>query len=193
MTFAEKLKDIRKRFGLSQEQLAEILNVSRQAITKWENDNGFPDISNLQELSKVFGVSVDYLLDGNSNLPLLYMKKVLDKEKYKNKLSSYYQILKEYYPAPWEIYVLSQTKNMNKLEGVLDLFTGGDYYLIKQVSDLSTYYLLKKDKMKLLVNIKDWVLEARELPCDINEKKFVYDNNKFTNCGILKEKKVDEK
>ena len=40
MTFGQKLKEIRKRFGLSQEQLAEIMNVSRQAITKWENDSG---------------------------------------------------------------------------------------------------------------------------------------------------------
>ena len=49
MTLGQKLKEIRKRFGLSQEQLAEIMNVSRQAITKWENDSGIPDISNLQE------------------------------------------------------------------------------------------------------------------------------------------------
>lgn len=46
-----------------EEQLGEILNVSRQAITKWEIDLGLPDISNLQELSKVFGVTVDYLLE----------------------------------------------------------------------------------------------------------------------------------
>ena len=48
MTLGQKLKDIRKRFGLSQESLAEIMNVSRQAITKWERDEGLPDVSNLQ-------------------------------------------------------------------------------------------------------------------------------------------------
>ena len=63
MTLGQKLKEIRKRFGLSQEQLAEIMNVSRQAITKWESDLGLPDVSNLQELSKVFGITVDYLLN----------------------------------------------------------------------------------------------------------------------------------
>ena len=51
MTLGQKLKEIRKRFGLSQGQLAEIMNVSRQAITKWENDAGIPDTSNLLELS----------------------------------------------------------------------------------------------------------------------------------------------
>ena len=84
MTLGQKLKRIRSKFGLSQEQLAEIMNVSRQAITKWENDNGLPDVSNLKELSKVFGLTVDYLLDDNNGLPALSMKKELDKNKYKN-------------------------------------------------------------------------------------------------------------
>lgn len=48
MTFGQKLKEIRKKFGLSQEQLASTISVSRQAITKWERDDGLPDISNLR-------------------------------------------------------------------------------------------------------------------------------------------------
>ena len=71
MSLGEKLKEVRKRFGLSQEALASILNVSRQAVTKWENDDGMPDISNLQELSKVFGLTVDYLVNNDDNLPAL--------------------------------------------------------------------------------------------------------------------------
>ena len=63
MMLGEKIKSIRKSFGFTQEELAEKLNVSRQAITKWENDNGLPDVTNLQELSKVFGLTVDYLLN----------------------------------------------------------------------------------------------------------------------------------
>lgn len=98
MTLGEKLKDIRKRFGLSQEKLANMLNVSRQAITKWENDTGIPDISNLQEISKVFGITVDYLLNNQNRLPALSMKKELDKGKYKNKIFSYAEILNKYYP-----------------------------------------------------------------------------------------------
>lgn len=47
MTFAEKLKNIRKQAGMSQEQLAEKLSVSRQAVTKWETDAGIPDIENM--------------------------------------------------------------------------------------------------------------------------------------------------
>lgn len=66
MTLGQKLRKIRSKFGLSQEQLAEVINVSRQAITKWENDGGLPDVSNLQEISEVFGVTVDYLLNDDS-------------------------------------------------------------------------------------------------------------------------------
>lgn len=51
MTLGQKIRNLRKDMDLSQELLGEILNVSRQAITKWETDAGVPDVSNLQELS----------------------------------------------------------------------------------------------------------------------------------------------
>ena len=186
MTLGEKLKEIRKRFGLSQEQLAEIMSVSRQAITKWENDGGLPDVSNLQELSKVFGITVDYLLNVETGLPALQLRKVLDRDKYKNKISSYSTILKEYYAEPYEIYCLVRRKRMTILEWILDLFTFTVHEKIDSISDLSPYYLIKKDNLKLLVNIKDWVLEVIELPSNTNDKKFSYGGNKFINCGKLK-------
>lgn len=180
MTLGEKLKEIRKRFGLSQEQLAEIMNVSRQAITKWENDGGLPDVSNLQELSKVFGITVDYLLNNENELPTLSMKKELDKEKYKNKISSYAEILKEYYPEPCEIYFLIREKKMSKLESTFDFFIGaGTVELADALNDMSPYYLVVKSNLKMLVNIKDWILEVHELPTDTNTKKFEYGKNKF--------------
>ena len=188
MTLGEKIKEIRKKFGLSQEELASIMNVSRQAITKWESDGGLPDISNLQELSKVFGITIDYLLDNNNDLPLMIMKKQINKEKYKNKISSYSEILKENYPSSWEIYVLSKNPKMNKIELILNLLTGGDYYLIKDIKDISPYYLVTKNNLKLLVNIKDWTLEVNELPSKTNIKKFTLGQNKFINCGKLKQK-----
>lgn len=62
MTFAEKLKNIRKHAGMSQEQLAEKIGVSRQAITKWETGAGIPDIENIMAISNLFFVSIDELL-----------------------------------------------------------------------------------------------------------------------------------
>ena len=187
MTLGQKLKEIRKRFGLSQEQLAEIMNVSRQAITKWENDGGLPDVSNLQELSKVFGITVDYLLNDENGLPALSMRKELNKEKYKNKLTMYSEVLKEYYNEPYEIYNLTRTKRMNVVEQIIDLFVDIMPITLADItSDASPYYLVKKDNLKLLVNIKKYVLEVIELPSNTNDKKFVYGQNKFTNNGKIK-------
>lgn len=62
MTFAEKLRSIRKQAGMSQEQLAEKLGVSRQAVTKWETDAGIPDIENIMAISALFDISIDELL-----------------------------------------------------------------------------------------------------------------------------------
>ncbi|MCL1809655.1 MAG: helix-turn-helix domain-containing protein [Clostridiales bacterium] len=62
MNFAEKLKTLRKQYKFSQEQLAEKLNVSRQAITKWETDGGLPDIDNLMAIAALFSLSMDDLL-----------------------------------------------------------------------------------------------------------------------------------
>lgn len=59
---SEKLYQLRKKSGLSQEQLAEQINVSRQAISKWESGSAFPESEKLIIISKYFGVSVDYLL-----------------------------------------------------------------------------------------------------------------------------------
>lgn len=68
MTFAEKLKFIRKRAGMSQEQLAEKLSVSRQAVTKWETDAGIPDIENMMAISALFDISIDELLSGEKEI-----------------------------------------------------------------------------------------------------------------------------
>lgn len=68
MALPEKLYALRKKSGLSQEQLAEALNVSRQAISKWEGGSAMPESDKLLALSNYFGVSLDYLLkDGAPN------------------------------------------------------------------------------------------------------------------------------
>ena len=62
MTFNEKLLSLRRKAGLSQEELAEKLDVSRQAVSRWEMGETMPDAQNLLLLSDIFGVTVDYLL-----------------------------------------------------------------------------------------------------------------------------------
>ena len=62
MSFAENLKQLRKDKQLSQEELAEILDVSRQAISKWEQGIGYPEVEKLLLLSSKLNVSLDYLM-----------------------------------------------------------------------------------------------------------------------------------
>lgn len=62
MSFADNLKMIRKERNVTQEQLAELLNVSRQAVSKWESGNGYPETEKLLIISKELNVSLDYLL-----------------------------------------------------------------------------------------------------------------------------------
>ena len=62
MVFSEKLQILRKNRGLTQEELAEKLGVSRQAVAKWESSLVYPDIYNLIQISNLMNVSVDYLV-----------------------------------------------------------------------------------------------------------------------------------
>ena len=63
MTFGEKIQKLRKEAGMSQEELSYQLGVSRQAISKWERDNGYPEIEKIVRMRKIFHVSLDYLLN----------------------------------------------------------------------------------------------------------------------------------
>lgn len=62
MIFADKLARLRKKNGMSQEELAEKMNVSRQSISKWESAQSIPDLEKILQLSVLFGVTTDYLL-----------------------------------------------------------------------------------------------------------------------------------
>jgi transcriptional regulator with XRE-family HTH domain len=62
MTYGEKIVNMRKENNLTQEQFAELLSVSRQAVSKWESCSSFPDTEKLIRMSKLFSCSVDYLL-----------------------------------------------------------------------------------------------------------------------------------
>ena len=64
MSLGEKIQILRKQKGMTQDQLAEILNVSRQAISKWETNESQPDIERLAEIGNLFNVSTDFLIKG---------------------------------------------------------------------------------------------------------------------------------
>ena len=70
MEFYEKLQELRKKRGLTQEELADALYVSRAAISKWESGRGYPSIDSLKEISNFFSVSIDDLLSSETVLSI---------------------------------------------------------------------------------------------------------------------------
>ena len=70
MEFNEKLQQLRKQKGLTQEELAEALFVSRTAISKWESGRGYPNIDSLKAIAKFYGVTIDELLSGEDALTI---------------------------------------------------------------------------------------------------------------------------
>ncbi len=91
MTLGEKIKLLRNEKGITQEALAEKLNVSRSAIAKWEANSGVPEVSNLKIISKLFDISVDELLDDTKKIKKTETKddKIFDCSEYAGK---YYDI-----------------------------------------------------------------------------------------------------
>ncbi|GAB6109458.1 helix-turn-helix domain-containing protein [Fusibacter bizertensis] len=67
MSFAENLKLVRQEKHISQEDLADMLGISRQSVSKWEQGSGYPEMEKLLELSKKLNVSLDYLMLGEIN------------------------------------------------------------------------------------------------------------------------------
>ena len=70
MELNEKLQELRKQKGLTQEELAEALYVSRTAISKWESGRGYPNIDSLKAISQFFDVTIDELLSSDELLSL---------------------------------------------------------------------------------------------------------------------------
>lgn len=185
MKLSEKLKSYRKSFDLTQEELAEKLNVSRQVITKWESELGMPEVSNLKALAELFNVSVDFLLDDEQEIeyPIFKEKYELEKNNYSNRYDYVVNYLKERYSND-DIYVLTQVENGEKsfLTKVFSFITIGVSdvsSIIEWFKDLAIWFVVENSKRKLLIKVTKEYIETRELSSLINTDKFTYDKNKF--------------
>lgn len=183
MSVGEKLKEGRKKVGLSQEQLAEKLCVSRQAITKWESDRGMPDISNLQNISRLFGVSIDYLLDDGETLLNTVIKETINIDNYEKTgkcRSRYDAVVRAKYPQATMIYPLIRLKKLSLVENIVDFIVQpGVLQLANSLNNMSAYYLVELEQKQLLVNVTKEFIESRELSCKFTEKKRIIGNNLF--------------
>ena len=75
MTFKEKLVILRKMRGLTQDDFASAVGVSRQAVYKWESGQSYPEVPKLLEIKNLFNISIDELLDDNFDIPVPEKKK----------------------------------------------------------------------------------------------------------------------
>ena len=126
MTFGEKLHNLRKIKGMSQEILANELNVSRQAISKWELNTAYPDTENVIKIAKIFKVSTDYLLldevikNENENKKSFWEVSGIYIKKYGYRLGYLVSLISGYFFIGYIIYSLSLMKFLTPIEG----FTG---------------------------------------------------------------------
>lgn len=80
MDLGKKIKENRLRCNLTQEHLAEQLNVTAQAVSKWESNASMPDIMLLPELSSIFGITIDDLFDASEETHLRRIENMLERE-----------------------------------------------------------------------------------------------------------------
>lgn len=183
MTFAEKLKNSRKAVGLSQEQLAEKLCVSRQAVTKWESGKGMPDIENIRAISRLLDISIDYLLDDGQSVDTTVIKEPINLEDYpkngKLKRREDACVAAKYSDAK-SIHSLVRQRKFNVKEEIIDfIFAPGVLNVADKFKDNTCYYLVEMETSQILVNVtKDFIIST-PIPTDVTEKKFVIGDNKF--------------
>jgi len=194
MTLGEKIKIVRKQAGLSQEQLATKINVSRSAIAKWESDKGIPDIENLKNIARLLNVSIDFLLDEQQNFDRLAIKEAIDLTKYKGiRKKKKDKIIREKYPLA-KIYTLLGKMILTKNEKIIDYAIGiltsapfGIPDFINGMKNLDKeFYLVEDNDKQFFVMISDTYIESYQLDEKITKKKFILDNREFINCGIVK-------
>ena len=191
MTLGEKIKEARKQSGLSQEQLAEKMSVSRSAIAKWETDKGLPDIDNLKALASFLNVSVDYLLDDGERIDELVTREAYDLTSYGkgSKKKKKDRVIREKFPDA-EIYTLLGNLKLTKSEKVIDNLLGfftdapfGTPELINSFKNIDKeFYLVARDGNQFLVTVTDEFIETRKLTKPITADKFEIGNWKFTKC-----------
>ena len=77
MNMADRIQYLRKQKGLSQEELADKIGVSRQAVSKWESEQSIPDVEKIITISEFFGVTTDYIIKGTESVSVINNKKMI--------------------------------------------------------------------------------------------------------------------
>jgi transcriptional regulator with XRE-family HTH domain len=194
MTLGEKIKEARKQCGLTQEQLAEKMLVSRSAIAKWESDKGLPDVQNLKTLARLLNVSVDYLLGNGETVMDFVIREAYNLADYGDgsKKKKKERVIRDKYPDAIIRPLLGKQK-LTKGEKVLDNVLGfvfgapfGTPDVVHGVKNIDkAFFLVEKDDKQLFVTVTDEFVETRQLTRYIEAKKFEIGEWQFTKCRYL--------
>lgn len=191
MTLGEKIKEARKQCGLTQEQLAEKMLLSRSAIAKWESNKGLPDVENLKTLAKLLNVSVDYLLGNGDTVTDYVIREAYNLFDYGDgsKKKKKERLMREKFPDAIIRPLLGKLK-LTKGEKVIDNMIGfltdapfGIPGVINSVKNTDkAFFLVEKDDKQFFVTVTDEFIETRQLIRYIAEKKFDIGEWQFTKC-----------
>ena len=181
MTLGEKIREARRKCGLSQEQLADKMSVSRSAIAKWETDKGLPDVGNLKLLARLLSTSLDRLLDDAEEADESVIREKYNLIAYGPgcKKVKKDRVVRERFPNA-KIYTLLAQQEITELkrfsDNVTDCHTTVDE-LIKDVN--KSFYLIEIDGRQLFVTLTDSFIETRPLEQPLESNSFSIDGWNF--------------
>ena len=181
MTLGEKIRESRRKCGLSQEQLADKMSVSRSAVAKWETDKGLPDVGNLKLLGQLLHTSLDRLLDDTEEADTSVIR-----EKYN--LIAYGpgcrkvkkdRVVREHFPNA-KIYTLLARQELTELKRFADSVTDCRPTVDEWIKDVSkSFYLVETDGLQLFVTLTDSHIETRPLDHPLESGTFSIDGWNF--------------
>ena len=181
MTLGEKIREARRQCGLSQEQLADKMSVSRSAIAKWETDKGLPDVGNLKLLARLLNTSLDRLLDDAEEVDESVIREKYNLIAYGPgcKKVKKDRVVRERFPNA-KIYTLLARQELTELkrfsDNVTDCHTTVDE-LIKDVN--KSFYLIEIDGRQFFVTLTDSFIETRPLEQPLEANSFSIDGWNF--------------
>lgn len=171
MRIDEKIRKLRTDAGLSQQQLADALMVSRAAVAKWENGNGIPDFENLKGISDYFLVSLDILADDNASLDVTVKKERIDLTQFStdnNNHRAYDAAALSRFADAYTIWRLCLEDRFNRGERIVNTLTFGLYRLLWQLTHWKEYtgfyYLVDTEDGQFLIEFQDQIMTLTRLP-----------------------------
>ena len=183
MNFGKKLKSLRNQTNMTQKDLADKLNISRQAVKKWEKGVGLPDIENLTKISYVFNTTIDQLVDYKFESIEYENETIVEKiDKANSKFKNVDKFVLKRFSDVDSIQRLTREVKLSFWQNVLDFFVGaGTLELANNLKTGLVYsYLITKNGKDYLVLVSKGTLMVKTLKQQFTNKSMVIDGYKYS-------------